>query len=175
MCYETYEVYVRWTGGRWHVVDFGTGIECEDTTTLPPLPAPISRACRALGYPRPTILTTPSFQMPSRNIGCALSERVLRCDILSGLNPEPKRPCELDWVGLVLPPDGPAEPNCAGDTIYDAGAPTLAYGEIWHDPRSNRRGIWCESRPTGLDCFDQSRSEQGPFGFSLSRERWEGG
>jgi len=166
-CYETYEAYVRWTGERWHVVDFGTGIECEDTTTLPPLPAPISRACRALGYLQPTIVTTSAFQMPSRNIGCALSGKVLRCDVLSGLTPEPKRPCELDWVGLVLPPDRPAEPNCAGDTVYDPGAPTLAYGEMWHGA-----GFWCESQPSGLLCVNP-RSERGSF--LLSRERWEGG
>jgi hypothetical protein len=166
-CNETYEVYLRWTGTRWQVVDFGTGIECEDTTTLPPLPALIRRACRALGYPQPTISTTPTFQMPSRNIGCALTGHLLRCDILSGLKPEPKRPCELDWVGIVLPPDGPAEPNCAGDTVYDAAAPTLAYGEMWHGA-----GFWCESQPSGLLCVNP-RSERGSF--SLSREQWEVG
>jgi hypothetical protein len=166
-CYETYEVYVRWTGERWRVVDFGSGIECEDMTTLPPLPTPISRACRELGYPRPTILMTSVFQMPSRNIACVLSGRVLRCDILSGLRPEPKRPCELDWVGLVLPPDSPAMPNCAGDTTYDSGAPTLAYGEMWHGG-----SFWCESQPSGLLCVNP-RTERGSF--LLSRAHWEGG
>jgi hypothetical protein len=166
-CYETYEVFVRWTGERWQVVDFGTGIECEDTTTLPPLPTPIRRACRALGYPQPAIVSSSTFQMLSRNIGCALSGKVLRCDILSGLAPEPKQPCELDWVGLVLPADGPAAPNCAGDTVYDAGAPTLAYGEMWHGAT-----FWCESQPSGLLCVNP-RNERGSF--LLSRERWEGG
>jgi hypothetical protein len=166
-CNETYEVYLRWTGTRWQVVDFGTGIECEDTTTLPPLPALIRRACRALGYAQPTISTTPTFQMPSRNIACALTAHLLRCDILSGLKPEPKRPCELDWVGIVLPPDGPAEPNCAGDTVYDAAAPTLAYGAMWHGA-----SFWCESQPSGLLCVNP-RSERGSF--SLSRESWEAG
>ncbi len=166
-CYETYEVFVRWTGERWQVVDFGTGIECEDTTTLPPLPTPIRRACRALGYPQPAIVSSSTFQMPSRNVGCALSGKLLRCDIRSGLKPEPKRPCELDWVGLALPPDGSAEANCAGDTVYDPGAPTLAYGEMWHGA-----SFWCESQPSGLLCVNP-RSERGSF--FLSRERWEGG
>jgi hypothetical protein len=65
-CYDTAEVYLRWTGGRWRILDVGTGISCEDTTSLPPLPAQIRRACRALGYPQPAILVTPTFQMPSR-------------------------------------------------------------------------------------------------------------
>jgi hypothetical protein len=166
-CYEAYEVYIHWTGTRWTVIDFGTGIECEDTTTLPPLPAPISRACRALGYPQPTILRTSIFQMPSRNIGCALSDGLLRCDILSGLKPEPSRECELDWVGLALARKGPAKPNCAGDTVYDAEAPTLHYGEMWH-----QASFWCESQPTGLLCINP-RSARGSF--LLSRESWEGG
>ena len=166
-CYETYEAYVRWTGERWRVVDFGTGIECEDTTTLPPLPAPIRRACRALGYRQPTILRTLIFRMPSRNIGCALTEGDLRCDILSGLKPEPAGPCQLDWVGLVLGAKGPAEPNCAGDTVYDGGAPTLRYGEMWHGA-----SFWCESQPDGLLCVNP-HSERGSF--HLSRESWEAG
>ena len=29
------------------------------------------------------------FQMPSHNVGCGLDSGVLRCDILSGLQPEP--------------------------------------------------------------------------------------
>ena len=165
-CYQEYEAYVRWTGERWRVVDFGTGIECEDTTSLPPLPAPIRHACVALGYRQPTILTVPSFQMPSRNIGCALTEGVLRCDILSGLRPEPAKRCQLDWVGLVLAPDGPAKPTCAGDTVYEAGAPILEYGGMWHGG-----SIWCESRRSGLSCFDP-RSERA---FDLSRESWFAG
>jgi hypothetical protein len=166
-CYQEYEAFVRWTGERWRVVDFGTGIECEDTTSLPPFPAPIRHACVALGYRQPTILTAPRFRMPSRNIGCALSEGVLRCDALSGLRPEPAKPCELDWVGIVLPPEGPATPNCTGDTIYDPRAPTLAYGEMWHG-----RAFWCESQPSGLLCVNP-HSERGSF--LLSRAHWEGG
>jgi hypothetical protein len=148
-CLETKEAYLRWMSGRWEMVDFGTGIECEDTGTLPPLPTPIRRACRALGYVEPTIVHSRTFQMPSRNIGCALIGTALRCDIRSGLKPEPEHPCELDWVGLLLPADGPVEPNCAGDTVYEEGAPTLAYGDIWH-----REDFWCQSLEAGLLCFN---------------------
>jgi hypothetical protein len=57
------------------------------------------------------------FQMPSKNIGCGFDSGVLRCDILSGLQPEPSEPCELDWTGIVLEADRPAQPQCAGDTV----------------------------------------------------------
>jgi hypothetical protein len=102
------------------------------------------------------------FQMPSRNIGCGFDAGVLRCDILSGLQPEPGGPCELDWTGIVLEAEGPASPQCAGDTIYEASAPVLAYGETW-----SREGITCDSTRSGLDC----RSVEG-HGFKLARAAW---
>jgi Family of unknown function (DUF6636) len=164
-CYDTAEIYLRSVGTRWRILDVGTGIPCEDTSTLPPLPALDRRACRALGYFQPTIIRARTFQMPSRNIGCALVGTALRCDVRSGLKPEPNRPCQLDWVGLVLTPGGRAEPNCAGNTIYRPGAPTLAYGALWH-----RATFWCHSRGAGLLCFNPS----GEGSFQLSRDDWEG-
>jgi len=103
------------------------------------------------------------FQMPSKNIGCGVDSGVLRCDILSGLQPEPSKACELDWTGIVLEADGAAQPECAGDTIYEGSAPILAYGERWA-----RDGISCESRKAGLRCANGSG-----HGFSLARSAWE--
>ena len=100
--------------------------------------------------------------MPSKNIGCGFDSGVLRCDILSGLQPEPSKPCELDWTGIVLEADRPASPQCAGDTIYEASAPVLAYGETW-----SREGITCVSTTAGLDC--QSAASHG---FKLARAAW---
>jgi hypothetical protein len=100
--------------------------------------------------------------MPSKNIGCGFDSGVLRCDILSGLQPEPSEPCELDWTGIVLEAGGPASPQCAGDTIYEASAPALAYGEMW-----SREGITCLSTRSGLDC----RSAEA-HGFKLARAAW---
>jgi hypothetical protein len=100
------------------------------------------------------------FQMPSGNVGCAFESGVLRCDILSGLVPEPGGSCELDWTGFVLEPSGPAEAEFAGDTVYDKNAPVLAYGEGWA-----REGILCASRKTGLRC----RNAEGR-GFELARQ-----
>lgn len=157
-CLETEQVFLGWNGARWRVLTSGTGISCEagnETIAL------IQRVCSALGYPQAALFTR-TFQTPSQNIGCAVGGGALRCDILSGLTPEPDAACELDWVGIVLEADGPAEPQCAGDTAYDQDAPTLAYGETWQ-----RSAFTCESRKTGLRCVNVRGD-----GFSLARARW---
>jgi hypothetical protein len=107
-------------------------------------------------------LATRSFQLPSGNIGCLLASGVLRCDILSGLDPEPTASCELDWVGLSIGRTRAAAPNCAGDTIFNPDMPTLAYGSSW-----SRKGITCESRRTGLRCSNRQGHE-----LSLARGSW---
>jgi hypothetical protein len=87
---------------------------------------------------------------------------VLRCDILSGLQPEPTTACDFDWVGVVLS-NASSGPNCGSDTVYTKGAPTLAYGGEW------RRGrFMCRSREDGLTCVSGTG-----HGFELSRETWK--
>lgn len=108
-------------------------------------------------------LKGPTFQMPSKNIGCTEGEDVLVCDVLSGLNPEPDGECELDWTGMEMERLGPSQPRCAGDTAYVQSAPVLAYGEAWQ-----RNGFLCVSMKTGLDCTNEDS-----HGFTLSREQWE--
>jgi hypothetical protein len=107
-------------------------------------------------------LEGPTFQMPSKNIGCTQGEGVLVCDVLSGLKPEPDQECELDWTGMEMERLGPSQPRCAGDTAYDQSAPVLEYGEAWQ-----RNGFLCVSMTTGLDCTNEDS-----HGFTLSRERW---
>ena len=108
------------------------------------------------------------FRMPSRNIACAVepalagARAVLRCDVLSGLRPAPRRACELDWTGLSLGLRGRATPTCAGDTVNDRRMPILGYGRTWR-----RGGFTCTSRRTGVTC----RNRAG-HGFLLARERW---
>ena len=105
-----------------------------------------------------------SFQMPSRNVGCLYvrASGTLRCDILSGLRPEPRRACELDWTGITLVAAGRAAPQCAGDTAYNLRARVLRYGSTW------RRGaITCRSKRDGLRCANRRG-----HGFFLSRARW---
>ena len=109
------------------------------------------------------------FQTPSRNIACLYSSpltgggpALLRCDIRSGLKPEPQRACELDWTGLTVQRRGRSEPVCAGDTVLGARVPVLRYGRTW-----SRGGFTCRSRRTGLRCTNRSGR-----GFVLARERW---
>jgi hypothetical protein len=106
--------------------------------------------------------STASFQTPSQNIGCLFGERQLRCDILTGLDPEPAEDCEFDWVGVEMGVTGPAAPNCGSDTVFDAGSPTLAYGSTWA-----RGGITCESEETGLTCTNREG-----HAFTLARGSW---
>jgi hypothetical protein len=118
--------------------------------------------------PPPTTTEVPAttrhylrFRMPSKNVGCIYepSSQVMRCDILSGLVPAPTEPCPVDWTGFVLEENGPAQPSCAGDTVYDEGAPVLAYGERW-----SRGGMLCESLEAGLRCQNGAG-----HGFTLAR------
>jgi hypothetical protein len=155
-CYETEQVFLVFEDGAWTIATSGTGIACGFETHPD---AQLIEICRGLGYPD---LVTPAFQMPSKNIGCLLGGGFLRCDILSGLNPEPDTGCELDWTGIVLGRTGPAEPQCAGDTVYDRNAPVLAYGSTWR-----RSGFACESSESGLRCTNPAGES-----FKLAREGW---
>jgi hypothetical protein len=103
-----------------------------------------------------------TFQMPSKSIGCLFAEKLLRCDILSGVRPEPAGDCDFDWVGLEIGVTGAAAPNCGSDTVFDQEARTLAYGSTW-----SRRGIVCESRRSGLSCSNREGHE-----FTLARGSW---
>jgi hypothetical protein len=107
-------------------------------------------------------LTTRFFLLPSGNIGCILEPDGLRCDIGSGLVPEPTEACDFDWVGLFIGATGPAEPNCGSDTFLGFRMPTLAYGSTW-----SRMGIVCESRRKGLRCTNREGHE-----LTLARGSW---
>ena len=107
----------------------------------------------------PTVLHSPTFVMPSRNIACLYDAARLRCDIFSGLVPEPEKPCDFFWKGVMLPAAGKASYLCIIDTVYDEAAPTLHYGQKW-----KRHGIVCRSRTTGLRCHNPDA-----HGFRLAR------
>ena len=153
-CYETEQVFLRWNGSEWTIRTSGTGISCGSETE-----AEIVKICRALGY---ADLDTPMFTMPSKNIGCAFYGGTLRCDILSGMVPEPTEGCPYDWVGLTITTGGPAQPQCAGDTVFDGSAPTLTYGATW-----KKAGITCKSSKAGLACSNGAGHK-----FTLARESW---
>lgn len=107
-----------------------------------------------------------TFQMPSKNIGCGFTDQpnFLRCDIDSGLTPEPVKPksCEQDFGFAVgMKPSGKAYSLCVGDTVRTSTARILRYGTTWH-----RSGITCSSSKIGLRCTNRSG-----HGFFLSRGR----
>ena len=104
------------------------------------------------------------FRTPSGNIGCVWSSSPaeLRCDILSGLRPEPRGRCQLDWTGLTMRATGRAHALCAGDTSLNLKSRVLGYGQTWR-----RAGFVCLSKRTGLRCTNRSG-----HGFQLARQGW---
>ena len=113
------------------------------------------------------VFSFPGFRTPSKNIACAyvakrsLGGPFLRCDLLSGLQPEPAKACEFDWGGVLMRPRKKAHPSCISDTIYDKRAPILAYGRTW-----SRGAFRCQSARKGLTC------RSGKHGLFLSRQSW---
>jgi hypothetical protein len=109
------------------------------------------------------------FQTPSRNIGCLYSATgsrsrpapFLRCDILSGVKPAPAGVCQLDWTGFSMTAISRVRPTCAGDTVYERGAPVVAYGRTW-----TRGGFSCSVKRVGLRCTNVTGR-----GFFLSKSR----
>lgn len=104
------------------------------------------------------------FQSPSRNIGCVITKRGVRCDIAERDWRPPPKPssCPVDWgQGLTVGRRGRARFVCAGDTVLGMGR-RLQYG------RSIRRGRFrCTSRRKGMRCVNRLNAH----GFELSRER----
>ena len=119
-------------------------------------------AASLLALVLPAGVKAAGFRLPSGNIACGLVVNTLRCDILSGLRPEPRSTCELDWTGLTLSAGGRARPTCAGDTVVDPSAPVLAYGGSWR-----RAGITCLATRSALVCTNGRG-----HGFLLAREGW---
>jgi hypothetical protein len=125
-------------------------------------------AAGALALVAPAQAILVQFRTPTSNIGCDYSSEpgrtgpYLRCDILSGLKPKPRRPkgCTLDWTfGFQMNGTGRARTVCAGDTAVNTHAKVLRYGHKW-----TAGGFSCTSRRTGLRCRNRSG-----HGFSLSR------
>ena len=116
----------------------------------------------SLGLPAQAALKSRRFETPSGNIRCHLQgSGALRCDVGSGLKPEPKKECELDWTGLLLSRRHRARPNCAGDTVPSTKK-VLDYGEKW-----KRAGRVCVSKRSGLHCWNRN-----DYHFKLSRDSW---
>ena len=105
------------------------------------------------------------FVSPSKNIGCALSETAVRCDIRERAWTPPPRPasCNLDFgQGVTLVGTSPATLSCAGDTVL-FGDVVLQYGSAVtrgdFECRSETKAMRCRNLKTGHD-------------FSLARENY---
>jgi hypothetical protein len=106
------------------------------------------------------------FTSPSGNIGCILSDDLLRCDIATRDWSPPPRPADCpDYSdygqGMQLHPYGPARFVCAGDTAMGAGR-VLPYGEY-----QAGGGMSCNSEPSGMRC-----SNSDGRGFVISRDAY---
>ncbi len=107
------------------------------------------------------------FTSPSGNIGCMLSDDLLRCDIAARNWSPPPRPaaCPADTdygQGILVHPTGPATFVCAGDTAL-GGGPAMAYGEY-----QAGGGMSCNSESSGMRC-----SNSDGHGFILSRQAYK--
>jgi hypothetical protein len=108
------------------------------------------------------------FRTPSKNIVCGHiraqfgSPEILRCDVFSGLRPEPRRACELDWTGISMSARKRATPTCAGDTVNDPSFRVVPYGRAW-----SKGSFTCLSSRIGVTCASRAG-----YGFFLSRESW---
>ncbi len=109
------------------------------------------------------------FRMPSNNIFCAYGtstqpkDKWLRCDIMSGIKPEPRGACKYEGdrgVAASMGIYGKASFPCVSDTVYNTSAPKLGYGKTWQ-----RGGFVCKSKQAGLRCTNKSA-----HGFFLSRQ-----
>ncbi len=107
------------------------------------------------------------FRTPSGNIGCIAytGPTTLRCDIKSGLRPNPVRPksCHLDYGdSLSMSPTGRSVFVCHGDTVFDPKSKVLGYGKTftWGPFR-------CASRSAGLTCRNSAA-----HGWFISRQSY---
>lgn len=126
------------------------------------LVAVVALACMTVAPSADAALKSRRFKTPGAEVTCHLAFGTLRCDVKGGLQPEPKKDCELDWVGLFLPRHTTAKPNCAGDTVGTSKR-LLDYGETWR-----RAGRVCESKRSGLHCWNE-----GDYHFKLSSDDWK--
>jgi len=121
--------------------------------------------CALLGAPGASADIV-GFTSPSGNIGCMLSEDLLRCDVAERDWSPPPRPADCpDFTGygqgIMLRPTGSASFVCAGDTAL-GGGPALPYGQF-----QAGGGMSCNSEPSGMRC-----SNSDGHGFTISRQAY---
>jgi hypothetical protein len=115
----------------------------------------------AIPSPVVSIVDEANFQTPSKNITCALTASLVRCDIINRNWKPPPKPasCQLDWGhGMYVEP-GKADFICAGDTVLGSATSVLPYGSSLRAGR-----LQCDSENAALRCVDQNSQH----GFTLA-------
>ena len=113
------------------------------------------------------------FHSPSKNIFCvAVNSKTeggsVDCELVTRTNKKDLLPrpadCDLDWGNrFAVYSSGKAIMICAGDTLRDDNASTLAYGE-----GLDRFGIHCTSSEKGIECINDDQ-----HGFKISKGKQE--
>ena len=103
------------------------------------------------------------FVSPSHNIGCAITDTSVRCDIRQKSYRDPPQPssCQLEYgQSLSVGLEGPAEFTCVGDTVLGA------HQILPYNSSTEVGDFGCTSRETGMTCYNLSTRH----GFLISRE-----
>jgi hypothetical protein len=121
----------------------------------------------AIALPATVHADNRSFQSPSGNIDCIISDGGVACDI-SDFTYQPPPPPEcgkhIAWGSrFTLAPGKPSAIECHGDTLRVPGEPTLDYGQT-----VSAGTITCDSELSGMKCTDTS---SGHF-FQVSRDAY---
>lgn len=149
------------------------------TTTSAPAPTtatstPTETSTTAGPIPEPPTVTGETwrlagFRSPSGNIGCVVGGGEVRCDVVSSTFAPPPRPADCDgaWGRAVTLEVGGGAGRllCASDTVVDAGAPVLGYGDA-----VTAGGIICLSAENGVRCWLRVDPKHG---FRLGRASYE--
>jgi hypothetical protein len=107
----------------------------------------------------------PTFLTPSHNIGCAIGNGQVRCDIIDHVYKPPKKPadCRGDYgQSVAVTETGIAAFICITDSVIDRQAPVLSYGSS-----SVVGDFGCTSRQSGIRCYYLTSKH----GFWLSQDQ----
>lgn len=105
-----------------------------------------------------------AFVSPTKNIGCIMEKRSVRCDIRDHSWQSPPKPkwCDVDYGGgVAVDRSGKAAFVCAGDTVLEAG-PVLPYGDS-----ASKGRFRCTSSEVGVRCLNTRNGH----GFLLSKQK----
>ena len=141
----------------------GCGDDGPPPRSAAPTPSvPSSASAPGAADPAVTDVTeATTFRSPTGNISCLLDQEYARCDIVEyAYVPPPAADCELDYGQTVELSSEEASFTCAGDTVADPDAATLAYGSALRSAN-----VLCTSEQDGVRC----RHLLSGTGFRLSR------